>query len=186
MKQVAYIAFLLFLFISFPGFAQESTEEPEKKDELKNSYAGIGVGLPYGWYGANIESNIYQRLYISVGGGIIFDFQNNNNYVGPVVNVGPSIHLRSQTDVYQPALMFLYGSNGLRINENYGRFYYDVYSGMTVGFSNNFLFGPENNNGFSIDVMAILSSKLYREHPEAKANGRFKIGVAYKHKFRFK
>ena len=172
--------------MSVSAYAQLTEEVPEKKKMAKNSYLGIGLGLPYGWCGANIESHIYKKLFLSLGGGIIFDFL-NNNYVAPVLNIGPSIHLSSGDRTYQPAFMLLYGSNGYFVSEDYYRdFSYQVYNGVTFGLSNTFLVGEEHNNGFSFDFLAIVSSKLFREHPEVNPNQRFKIGLAYKHKFRYK
>ncbi len=181
---------LLCLFVlSFTISQAQQTSQDYKAEHLPNATLGVGFGLPYGWAGFNLEIPVYRRLFVPAGGGLIFS---NDPYaqgfmIEPCYNIGLGVGLAKPFQLWQPKLLALYGINGFAAGvtpkNSYEPIHRKTYRGVTLGLSNAFMFGKMRRNGFSVDVLYIVSSGFYAEHEDKY--GRFKIGLAYKHGFVF-
>lgn len=175
MKNISFFFFFFFISLSLLKAQQPVQSENSSVPAAKHSYLGVGVGLPYGWYGFNLETPLYRQLYISGGAGPIL---HKGNILSTGFSIGPALYLRQGTaNAWQPKFLALYGTNGYAVH-----YTKQIYTGVTLGFSNNFMFGQEKKHGFTIDLLYIASSGFYKEHEDE--NGRFKIGFAYKYLLR--
>lgn len=176
MKKISF--FLSFFFIAHLSLLKAQQPVQPKNSSVpvtKHSYLAVGVGLPYGWNGINLETPLYRQLYVSGGAGAIL---NSGTIIGTGFSAGPALYLRQGTaNTWQPKFLALYGTNGYAVH-----YTKQLYKGVTLGFSNNFMFGREKKHGFTFDLLYIASSGFYKEHEDE--NGRFKVGLAYKYLLR--
>ena len=177
MKKQCFL-FLLMMCCCFVVSAQQAASPESRAVEPvpKSGFLGLGMGLPYGWNGVNLEIPIFEQLYFNGGAGLIYLRANDNRSVtSPAYNVGLALHLNPSEKFWQPKLMALYGINGFAWNFNK-----ESYRGITLGFGNDFMFGKSRRHGFSFDLLYIASSAFYDKYEDER--GRLKIGFGYKHR----
>ena len=179
----------LFLFLSFffqsPLFSQSqpNPEVQEKVHKPKYAYIGMGMGMPYGWTGVNFEIPVFEKLYLSTGAGLMLNPADKWAVLAPDINIGPSLHFPTK-GVYDPAIRLLYGKVGYPVDVNSNKKIGNkIYTGWTLGLSNNFLLGQKKAHGFSIDFLYIVHSGLLTLDDKLPPEERFKLGFGYKHRF---
>ncbi|GGZ31362.1 hypothetical protein GCM10007049_25600 [Echinicola pacifica] len=117
MKKNYIVLLLLFLTISFSAYSQKPANQKNM------AFAGLGAGLPYGGFGAQLSYNI--ENYFTVFGGLGY------NLVGAAGNAGFELGIPSkrQTSLFVTGM---YGYNAATIVEG-KEIYNNTYNGPSFG-----------------------------------------------------
>ncbi len=130
---------------------------------------GIGLGVPYGILGFNLEFNVLPVL--SVTGGL-----GTTMFVGIGYNVGLKGYFRKPGPVWRPRVSAYYGINGMYA-EDFNDPDNEKYSGLTIGVGQIFLW---QQHGFDLDLMYVATSNM----PEELDSGsNIKISFGYRFAF---
>lgn len=132
--------------------------------------AGVGLGIPYGVLGLNLELNALPVLSVSAGLGTTI-------FAGVGWNVGARAYFRKPGPVWRPRLSAFYGTNTAYAVE-LGDPSNKSYLGLTVGAGQIFLW---QNHGFDFDLMYIVNSQYDNEHSADYV--RIKINIGYRFAF---
>lgn len=154
----------LFLF-SIPIFSQQISKE---KEPLNNSF-WIGIGVPYGIIGGNIDLNIFSNINASFGLGTTY-------FAGASYNVGLKLFFANVHKVFRPRVFMFYGINSV---DKYERVdYNNSYSGLSFGLGSQFLW-HKTKWGFDFDVVYIATSTKGKIDPK----NSIKISVGFRRGF---
>ncbi len=132
--------------------------------------AGLGFGIPYGTLGFNLEVNLLP--YLSINGGL-----GTTIFSGIGYSAGLKGYIRKPGPIWRPRVSVFYGVNGVYA-EDFNHPANKKYSGWTVGAGQIFLW---QHHGFDIDLMYIINSNLWDEHPGEYR--KFKISLGYRYAF---
>lgn len=106
-----------------------SQQLAKEKEPINNSF-GIGIGVPYGIIGENIDFNLVSNINGSFGLGTTY-------FAGASYNVGLKLFFKDALQVYRPRVFMFYGINSVdkyeRTDDN------NSYSGLSFGLGSQFL-----------------------------------------------
>jgi len=164
LKTLLLIFGALFLF-SISIYSQQISKE---KEPLNNSF-GIGIGVPYGIIGGNIDLNIISNINGSFGLGTTY-------FSGASYNVGLKLFFTNALQVFRPRAFIFYGINSVdkyeRTDDN------NSYSGLSFGLGSQFLW-HKTKWGFDFDVVYIATSTKGKIDPK----NSIKISVGFRRGF---
>jgi hypothetical protein len=175
MKKV--LVFALFLTMLVLGSSVVVAEEVEQ-----NSW-GVGLGIPYGIMGVNLDYNVlpYVDLSLGLGTNLIDDM---------AYNVGVKIYLAPPETCFRPRLSCYYGVNTIVTRENYWGDITDStnYNGISLGIGANVSWGTSRRHGLDFDLIYLASTEA--DIDQLKVDGYdtsgwddIKISVGYRRWF---
>ena len=133
------ISLLLIIFLSATAFAQESTPAKVRK----NSF-GLGLGIPYGILGVNMDFCVAPGIDLSLGIG-------STLVAGIGYNAGVKYFFQPPEKKFRPKISAFFGTNtaiefigGDKDNE--------AYNGLSIGVGGQWLFGKSRRNGIDFDI----------------------------------
>jgi hypothetical protein len=171
--------------------------------EAKKVSVGVGFGIPYGVLGTNMDIHLVDNFDLSFGFG-------STLLAGMGYNFGVKFHLASPGSSLRPRLSAYYGTNsvmenapdnGVSINDDYYYYYkanawgnsslgddYESYSGITVGFGTEIMFGASKANGIDLDVLYLVTTGYDKNKLESQGylmqeTGKVKFSLGYRHSF---
>lgn len=177
MKKVSLIlATMLCLAVSLNAQSEEHTIVTIKKSSI-----GVGIGIPYGIVGTNFDINVAPNVNFSMGIGTTI-------FAGMGYNFGAKVFLVSPESNFRPRLSAYYGINSMIVPETGFGLSDDgkSYSGLSVGFGAQWMWGSSKSNGLDFDFVYIASSnwdlKEWRKSGYVVDEpGKLKISVGYRH-----
>lgn len=143
---------------------------------------GIGLGIPYGVLGINLDLKIDDYVNLSVGVG-------STVFAGLGYSAGMKYFMTSPARMVRPRLSAYYGTNTIFVKEYVGLDKDgegETYSGLTIGFGFLFMMGETRSNGFDIDVMYNVTTSF--DADEKRSQGfvfdepnHVKFSIGYRH-----
>lgn len=140
---------LLLILLGFPSLCP-SQELVTTKPELAQHSLGIGLGVPYGILGLNLDINLVPNLNASAGLGTTLR-------AGVGYSAGFKLFLTPIDNIFRPRLSAFYGINTIVVyegNENLNQ----AYRGFSLGLGAQLLW-QKTKNGFDFDVYYIATSE---------------------------
>jgi hypothetical protein len=146
---------VLWLSLCVWAFSHGSAIAQEKAE---GNSIGLGLGIPYGILGINVDVNLISNIDASFGiGSTIYE------HVG--FEGGLKYYLASSEDALRPRVSWFYGTNNIvyfDLNEDLD----ENYSGMALGFGMRFF--PETSHyGLDIDVFYLATTNYRKQIPNA-------------------
>lgn len=136
-------------------FSVYSQQLLREKEPINNSF-GIGIGVPYGIIGGNIDLNIISNINGSFGLGTTY-------FAGASYNVGLKLFFTNALEVFRPRVFIFYGINSVdkyeKSDDN------NSYSGLSFGLGSQFLW-HKTKMGFDFDVVYIATSSKGKIDPK--------------------
>jgi hypothetical protein len=153
----------------------------------KQGSMGLGLGIPYGTLGANVDYAIND--YISLTGGI-----GTSVFAGPAYNVGIKLYLKGVGQKARPRVSAYYGVNAVIVvlDEMTDEFLVqETHHGLSVGIGQQWMWGDRRNKGLDVDLMLIVTSTYKDRAPEVEDEygteltefGDIKISIGYRFGF---
>lgn len=174
---------------------EKETPPPSRRETSSypdNGSFGIGMGIPYGIFGINIDLMMSDTLAVSGGIG-------HTIFAGMGYNFGVKYYLREIGNTWRPRLMAFYGTNSLIDvvgHYSYWKTYNDVsetYDGLTLGIGQQWTFGESKKHGLDLDLMWIVSRGGFDDRVDELdhqgydmndiGTGRIKISFGYRYCF---
>ncbi len=171
---------------------------------------GVGFGIPYGVVGTNMDIQLVDNLKLSFGLG-------STVLAGAGYNFGLKYFLGEPGKSFRPRFSVFYGTNAVLQTVgggdpyDYDEYYYDEYyyykagkvsgwgnsslaeeyksySGVTLGFGGELMFGASKANGLDFDIMYVATTgydldELRSEGYNVAETGKVKISLGYRHAF---
>jgi hypothetical protein len=144
---------------------------------------GVGVGIPYGAIGANLDCNIIPDvLDLSLGVGV-YPWADDLAH-----NIGLKLYFASKEKSFRPRLSCYYGTNTYVEEPSWFSDEYTAYNGVTIGIGASVAFGRTHRHGLDFDLMYIASTKAdlddlkTRGYDTSDAND-INISIGYRHFF---
>ncbi len=179
--SVGAFCIILFFAISFL-IAQEGDIAPCR---TKRHSIGVGFGIPYGFFGLNLDINLAPNLNITGGVG-------TSIIAGMAYNAGLKLFLVPSTWSFRPRISGYYGTNTIvMITEFIWIFTTEeckTYTGTSVGFGAQWMLGKTRTHGVDFDILYIVSSNFdviklleqgYYVQDEGRNGPKFSIGYRY-------
>ncbi|MFH1894135.1 MAG: hypothetical protein ABIK83_15810 [Candidatus Zixiibacteriota bacterium] len=170
---------LLLLSFSIDAAAQEFISE--RKPPSGRTF-GVGLGIPYGVIGVNVDFKVDDFVNLSAGIG-------STVFAGLGYSIGMKYFITSPESAVRPRLSAYYGTNYVFVREYYGIDRDDegeTYNGLTLGIGLLFMMGNSRSNGFDIDIMYITTTSF--DAVEKRSEGfvfdeskDVKFSVGYRH-----
>lgn len=180
MKHLSVIIIIIFL-LSSVLWAQESVVDSEL---LKKNSFGLGLGVPYGVLGINLDINCAPNINLSAGVGTTI-------FAGVGYNIGLKYYLKSIENKFRPRISAYYGINSMVLKEYIGSSKEDEgesYTGFSIGFGAQWMWGMNKLNGLDFDIIYIATSgidvdELRAEGFSVDEPGKIKISIGYRRAF---
>lgn len=188
-RTIAIITVLLMLA------AVASAQETAQKER---SSIAIGLGVPYGVLGVNVDIGVAPRLALSGGVGTTV-------LAGMGYNFGAKYFLASQESSFRPLVGAYYGTNALaevQSTSQYDDPYYKgasgaksaawssntpddftSFSGLSLMLGAQWMWGASRTSGLDLGVVLIASTGLDAEQLGVEEPGRVKIALGYRRAF---
>ncbi|MCK4427073.1 MAG: hypothetical protein KAW16_01165 [candidate division Zixibacteria bacterium] len=181
MKCVSVIAMVMILLSSSMLWAQEPVES--SAIFKKNSF-GVGLGIPYGVLGANVDVNIASNFNLSAGVGTTV-------FAGIGYNIGLKYFFTPVERTFRPRVSGYYGVNSVVVKEYIGIAKEDegeTYTGLSLGVGGQWMWGNTKSNGLDFDIIYIATSgldvdELRDEGFDVEEPGKVKISIGYRRAF---
>ena len=158
-------AIIIIFILSSVIYSQESSQVVLKK----NSF-GVGLGIPYGWLGGNIDVNVAPNLNVSAGIGTTI-------LAGIAINFGFKYFIIPVERTFRPRVAAYYGVNGANFDDN------ENFSGVNLGVGFQLMWGKTKSNGLDFDIIFIATSSIYDEEEVEENTGNVGISLGYRHGF---
>ncbi|MEE9463981.1 MAG: hypothetical protein V3W14_00220 [Candidatus Neomarinimicrobiota bacterium] len=147
---------------------------------------GVGLGIPYGVIGANIEYALENNINLTAGIGTTV-------FAGSGYNVGVKYYLKDIGYTGRPRISAYYGTNALiAVTVFGGEDINETFSGLTLGFGQLWMWGDSKKHGLDLDLMYLLTTGSYDERKEEIEDqyyttledlGKIKISIGYRYGF---
>jgi len=173
MKRFLFCIILL-LLLSFSIQAQEAV--PTSSSFTENTI-GIGLGIPYGVLGVNIDINIVPNLNFTGGIGTAI--------VGLGYNFGAKYFFFGVSNSFRPRVLAVYGTN--TVLQVVGASSLDkAYTGLSLGIGGQWMWGESKTNGLDFDIIFIATTgldvnDLKNQGTIVEEYGKVKISIGYRH-----
>jgi len=143
---------------------------------------GVGLGIPYGVVGVNVDFKIEDHVNLSAGIG-------STVFAGVGYSLGMKYFITSPESTVRPRLSAFYGTNYVFVKEYYGTDRDDegeTYNGLTIGVGLLFMMGESKSNGFDIDLMYIATTSFDAEEKRSEGfvfdeSNDVKFSIGYRH-----
>jgi len=181
MKQCFIIALMMILLSSSVLWAQEeSVSSPEMK---KNSF-GLGLGIPYGVEGLNLDVNVASNLNLSGGLG-------TTRFAGIGYNFGLKYFFTPIDRTFRPRVSVYYGVSSVLSKQYFGidkEDEGDSYTGLSLGIGAQWMWGETKSKGFDFDIIYLATSsfdidKLHDEGFDVEEPGKVQISIGFRRSF---
>ena len=180
MKHLSVI-FVISVFLTSFLFAQE--QESEEMNLSENSW-GIGLGIPYGVLGGNIDINVAPNFNLSAGIG-------TSIVAGLGYNIGLKYFFSSIKQSFRPRVSAYYGINSAVLKKYPGGIKEDegeAFTGVSLGVGAQWMWGESKTSGLDFDIIYLASTgldidKLKDEGFDVDEPGKIKISIGYRHTF---
>ncbi len=180
MKHISVIAMMVLLSSSVL-WAQG---EPISSSEMKKNSFGLGLGVPYGIFGANLDLNVAPNLNLSGGVGTTV-------FAGIGYNFGLKYFFTPIEQTFRPRISAYYGVNSMVLKEYIGWNKEDEgesYTGISLGIGAQWMWGKTKSNGLDFDIIYLATSgidvdELRDEGFDVEEPGKVKISIGYRHAF---
>ena len=180
MKCTIVITTVIFLLLPSVVWTQETS--PDTSLLKKNSF-GLGLGIPYGILGVNVDINAASNLNLSAGVGTTI-------LAGIGYNVGLKYFFTPIEKTFRPRVSAYYGINSMVLKE-YGSGKEDegeVYTGLSIGIGAQWMWGEDKSKGLDFDIIYIATTgfdveELKKEGFAVEEYGKVKISIGYRHAF---
>lgn len=147
--------------------------------EKKNSF-GVGLGVPYGVLGANVDVNVLPNLNVSAGVGTTV-------IAGIGYNAGFKYFISPSENKFRPRVSAYYGINGaaeLKGGPSNGK---KTYRGLSIGGGFQWMWG-DRTSGLDCDIIYLATSgldidKLKDQGYSVTDPGKIKISIGYRRAF---
>ncbi len=170
-KRCFAIAIMTILLSSSVLWAQgESVLAPEIK---KNSF-GLGLGVPYGVLGANLDVNVAPNLNLSAGIGTTV-------LAGIGYSFGLKYFFMPIERTFRPRISAYYGVN--TVVEYIGGGDNESYVGINLGIGTQWMWGKTKSNGLDLDIIYIATTGLDAEEMGIEEPSKVKLSIGYRHAF---
>ena len=171
----------IFLLVSSVAWAQEPSTD---NSSLKKNSFGLGLGIPYGVLGGNVDVNIAPNLNLSIGLGTTI-------LAGVGYNVGIKYFFAPIDRTFRPKVSAYYGINSAVLKEYYGIDKEDegeAYAGFSIGGGAQWMWGETKSQGLDLDIIYIATTgydadELREEGFDVEELGRAKISIGYRRAF---
>jgi len=167
MKRVLS-SILLVLLLTSVVYSQSAPEVTLKK----NSF-GVGLGIPYGVLGANVDLNIAPNLNFSAGLGTTV-------VAGLGYCAGIKFFFAPLKKTFRPRIGVFYGTNTaieyIGSSEDNKSF-----AGLNIGLGAQWMWGRAKVNGMDFDIIYIATTGLDPEEEGVEDPGKIKISVGFRH-----
>lgn len=171
------LIFGLFLTMFILGSSAVLAEEI-----AKNSW-GVGIGIPYGIVGVNLDRNVLPNTDLSLGLG-------TNLYDDVAYNFGVKYYLASEEKCFRPRISCYYGVNTVVTEKNYFGLVNNStnYNGLSLGVGANVSWGSTRRHGLDFDLIYIASTEADTERLKAEGydlqnEKDIKVSVGYRRRF---
>jgi hypothetical protein len=172
---------------SIMTFQLEDVTRIESIPIAKQGSMGLGLGIPYGIFGANIDYAVNET--ISFSGGI-----GTSIFAGPAYNFGIKIYLKGVGHKSRPRVSAYYGVNAtiLVIDELTDEFLVEeTHHGLSVGIGQQWMWGDRKNKGLDVDLILLASSTYHDRAVEVEEEygttltetGNIKLSIGYRFGF---
>ncbi len=147
---------------------------------------GIGLGIPYGYFGTNIELVPIQYKYGELINIVAnFGFTKNQLFA---FGGGLRFYALGSKSAVRPRITLMFGTNAIinqhilvLLNKQNIRYNLDeTHYGLTLGTGIRFLFGKEKRHGFDIDLNFVLYSTINKRIDELSKPDKNNIAVMNK------
>ena len=164
----------LLLLLSLAVQAQDTTSTPQTFTE--NSI-GVGLGIPYGVLGVNVDINVVPNLNLTAGIGTAI--------VGLGYNVGAKYFFSGVRESFRPRILAVYGTNSVLQVINASSFD-KGYTGLSLGVGGQWMWGENRTSGMDFDIIFIATtglnvSDLKKQGIIVEEPGKIKISIGYRH-----
>jgi hypothetical protein len=164
----------LFLLLSLSVHAQDAAPTREK---FKENTIGVGVGIPYGVIGVNIDINVAPNLNLTGGIG--------SAIVGLGYNFGAKYFFSDVSHSFRPRVLAVYGTNSMLQVTNASS-YNKAYTGLSLGAGVQSMWNE--TSGVDIDLMFIATTgldvnDLKKIGITADEPAKIKISIGYRYMF---
>lgn len=187
-KRIILICFSL-LCVQFV-FAQIGfTQTPSSSQSGNAGSIGLGAGMPYGGIGINLDYNL-DRITLSAGIGSIVVYDDSPGYA-----FGIRYNLREMNNTWIPRLSIFYGTNSVLKIEYYDWYShytnYELYTGLNIGFGQQWKWGKTKKHGMDLDLMYIVTSDVFEDCDDLEDVGfyverrpsRIVMSIGYRYNF---
>ncbi len=159
-------------------------------EPIKGS-VGLGLGIPYGFMGMNMDYYLNQYAALTAGVG-------STNIAGIGFSVGTKYYFVDDTKSFRPRLTAMAGINGALKKEIFDNevtgssedLIKETFPGVSLGLGALITWGENKQQGLDFDVFYICSSGIYdrisnlRDHGyDIKKPGRISISFGYRYQF---
>jgi hypothetical protein len=185
MKRFVTIAILILIVASFihadDAEARRSRSRRFGNTSAVSSY-GLGLGIPYGVLGCNVDREIAPNLHLTGGIGTTI-------LAGVGYNAGLKYYLVPPGQSFRPRVSAYYGINSMVYVEGpWGYEESESYTGLTLGVGAQWMWGKTQSNGIDFDIMYIATSswdldELERYGIEVEEPGNIKISIGWRHAY---
>lgn len=142
--------------------------------DTKEHSFGLGLGIPYGVIGINLDQKLFYNLYASVGTGRALS-------IGPSYSLGMKCFFNSVEYSFRPRFSAYFGTNGYDEDKD------ESYTGFSLGLGFQYMYGKSKSNGFDIDIIYIAKSGLDFNFLRGEVfgvehkDGNLSISIGYRH-----
>jgi len=176
------IILMLAIVCTLPALSFGQEFVMERPTPKKNS-VGLGLGIPYGGVGVNLNVNLVSNLYFTAGVGTTV-------LASAAYCVGVKYFFTPAPRSFRPRASAYYGITTI-VEKQYpqGKTEDDTYAGIVLGRGSQWMWGQSRSNGFDFDLLYIAQSNFDPDELRAEGfiparePGDFKISIGYRHAF---
>jgi hypothetical protein len=147
------------------------------KEQSYNSVGsiGLGIGIPYGFLGANLDLKLYKSLYATGGLG-------TGIFVNPMYSVGLKCYLVPGNHKFRPRVMANYGTTSMIYVQNTygGGVEKDCFKGATIGGGFQYGLNITRCLGVDFDIIYILDDSELENKIETLQNQGYDMDIVAK------
>jgi len=147
---------------------------------------GVGIGIPYGVIGANVEYALENNLNLTGGFG-------TTGLAGSGYNLGVKYYLKDVGNTRRPRISAYYGTNAMiAVTVFGGEDINESFSGLTLGYGQQWMWGESKKHGLDLDLMYLLTTGSFEERKDEieerysttlEDPGKIKISIGYRYGF---
>ncbi|MGD2034197.1 MAG: hypothetical protein PVF73_04015 [Bacteroidales bacterium] len=131
-------------------------EEIDDKRIKQRGSLGLGIGIPFGVLGANLDIRVIGYIHLSAGIGMAIE-------VFPVYNVGGKIYFRNEHFIWRPRFSVFYGINRIVHMQNFWGTTSKGLHGITLGLGQQLAFGTLRTIGIDLDIHYLVRDNDYSQ-----------------------
>ena len=172
---------------SIMTFQLENVARIETIPIARQGSMGLGLGIPYGMFGGNVDYAVSDK--ISLTGGI-----GTSVFAGPAYNLGIKVYLKGVGQKTRPRVSAYYGVNAIIIllDELTDEFLVqETHHGLSIGIGQQWMWGDKRDKGLDVDLILIVTSTYEDRAAEVEdeysteltESGALKLSIGYRFGF---